>query len=165
MVPRYVGPPSFVTVLTTPLRALPYSALNVPATTESSSMAFVAIVTERLLSNGFTTDTPLTVYWISVERPPRMWISPPVPCVMPACRVSTWVTFSTGSASMAVASMTACEDVRSRRTIGASAWTSTVSSAMTSVESWMSSRVVKSTATFTLLNRFRWSPTPEATTT
>ncbi len=162
--PRYWAPPSFVTVFTMPLSALPYSALKVPLTTESSWTAFVAISTLFELSYGLRMLTPLIVYWISFDRPPRICSSPPAPWVTPAWSDRTPATLSTGRVLICSALTFVCDEVRSLRTMGASAWTSTVSRAITSVERRTSRDVVKSTVTLTLTTRFFWYPTPEATT-
>ena len=94
--PSNLGPPSLVTIFTTPLIARPYSALNVPVMTSKSWTASGCISTAALPPpNDSSTCTPSTMYVTSVFLPPRKW-----PFTTPACILITFPIFSTGSASI-----------------------------------------------------------------
>ena len=56
---------------TTPLIALPYSALNVPVMTSTSEMASFSTLTDRPRLYASCTLTPLRRYATSSARPPR----------------------------------------------------------------------------------------------
>ena len=139
--------------MTTPERAWPYSASNVPEMTWTSCNTLRSSVTVDVLLNGLFTDTPSTWNWTSPSRPPRKW-----PSTTPACKFTMSPSSWTGSASIWSRVMVASVLVWVTSTTGCSAVTTTSSPVNVSSWSVTSSSVVVLDRMSTPSTTWDWYP-------